>query len=695
MNQKHILFLLKVFLAGAIPAAWIGFAESVWLLSMSKHIAQDLVILPFGTLASSALGGLIGLPVYFVLALHRRFGAESANRLQLLSCAVAVVWLTLVVATDWVRVVLWLPLSSPEGIEVFLIAGAIGLLLFWFVPSLPSFIKHFFFAPSTRRKIIYWLAPITLAWLAPLFLADAIFGHDEIPWNNGVSAEKAGPPPVDAIEPRGPATNERPNVILITLDTTRADHLSTYGYERETSPRLTEFAKEAIRFDHAWSASSWTVPSHASMMTGLFPYSHGARYKTSAEHQAELDATSTEHNTKIRPLDPEHRPLAEVLRAYGYRTPAFVAGPYLYAYFGLAQGFEYYDDRMHVSAAPLLAAYYWLNRFVVELEPDWLRFGHGYLRAEEVNESIFSWLDQHPNERQFLFVNYFDAHDPYWPVKETRHLYPGSDYPVDKNEMNDKFKAITKGEETLSPEEQAWLHSQYDAEIRYMDDHLGRLFTRLKKDGQWDNSLIIITADHGEHLGEHGLVGHGFTVSASSTHIPLLVKFPLADGISADVLDYPVHHVDFAATILERLGLDAITELGHATQGRSLLDGEKNHAVLSEIYRDDWRVERFGERYSRNQFAWTTATARLLETQRLDEKSTAQGEPVYELFDVVADRIDKTPLSNLELQANLTRALIAWRKVAAPFVPSLFLLQLDSSAASAAEAALGETGYAD
>ncbi|MBT3340733.1 MAG: sulfatase-like hydrolase/transferase [Planctomycetes bacterium] len=695
MIHKRIPRLLVIFLAGAIPCAWIGFAESSWLLSMSKHTAHDLAVLPFGVTASSILGGLFAFPIYLLLHSHRRFGASSNERINLLPKAVFIAWLGLVVATDWVRVVLWLPITSPEGLNIFGWVLAATLLTLWFLPTLPNLFGSRVAKERSISSLFAWCIPLVLAWLAPTLLADSVFSYSDLPRQNAVMAEQAGPQPIAADVPNGPANDARPNVVLITLDTTRADHLSVYGYDRDTSPRLEEFAKEAIRFDHAWSASSWTVPSHASMLTGLFPFSHGARYKTSAEHQAELDATFADHNTKIRPLDPEHRTVSEVMLSHGYRTAAFVAGPYLYAYFGMAQGFESYDDRMHVSVAPRLTAYYLLNRFVAELEPDYFRFGHGYLRAEDVNENVFQWLDQHPNERQFLFVNYFDAHDPYWPVKETRHRYPGSELAVNKEEMNDKFKAITTGKDTLSSAEQEWLHSQYDAEIRYMDEHLGKLFDRLKRDEQWDNSLIIITADHGEHLGEHGLVGHGFTVSASSTHIPLLVKYPKADGVRAGVRDYPVHHVDFAATIFERLGLDAIAELGHPTQGRSLLDDSKEHTVLSEIYRDDWRVERFGEQYSRNQFAWTTQKVRLIETQTLDDSSLPIGEADLQLFDVVADQIDKTPLLDQKKQAQLALALSTWRKAAAPFVPSTFLLQLDSSAASAAEAALGETGYAD
>ncbi|MEN8184047.1 MAG: sulfatase, partial [Myxococcota bacterium] len=255
------------------------------------------------------------------------------------------------------------------------------------------------------------------------------------------------------------APRERPNVLLITLDTTRRDRLGLYGYERPTSPHLDELASHATVFENAYSTSSWTLPAHASLFTGRYPTSHGMRHDPEGSLIL-ADAIDAPEGIRARSLDAEARTLAEILGDAGYQTGAVVAGPWLIGSFGLARGFEHYDDK-GVAAGR---------------------------RAADVTTSALRWLDDVP-EPFLLFLNYFDPHLPYAPPPAYRRSFLPSDVSVNLRSS-------------------AQAPSLYDAEILYMDEQLGKLFRSLRERGLYDRTLIVVTADHGELLGDRGEWGH-------------------------------------------------------------------------------------------------------------------------------------------------------------------------------------------
>lgn len=277
-----------------------------------------------------------------------------------------------------------------------------------------------------------------------------------------------------------------PNVILMTLDTLRADHLGCYGYDRPTSPHIDAFAKVATFYPRGYSASPWTLPSHASLMTGLYPFEHGARTFKIRADRAEVSV-----------LDERHVTLAEALRAEGFRTAAFVGNVvYLNERFKINQGFEtYFNERTY---------------------------------SNRLNEMALEWLGQNGQEPFFLFLNYIDTHNPY--NARRRPDDPGFLRPEDDRQSfyiyQDLRPHILKREKPFPAETVQLVTNQYDTAIHVLDAELGRLFEELKKLGLYDNTMIILTSDHGEFLGEHDLIDHGKDVYQPVVWVPLIIKNP-------------------------------------------------------------------------------------------------------------------------------------------------------------------------
>jgi arylsulfatase A-like enzyme len=301
----------------------------------------------------------------------------------------------------------------------------------------------------------------------------------------------------------------RPNVVLITLDTTRADHLGCYGYTRPTSPSLDRLAAESVLYTRAIATSSWTLPSHASLFTGKLTSSHGAEYDPEGPLSLAsiIEAPKEWRQYRARGLAESERTLAEILKAAGYETGAVVGGPWLKKPFGLGQGFDYYDD-------------------------DQIESSNGRT-ADRVTAAATRWLERTRGRTFLLFLNYFDPHGPYAPPDPFAHAFlePGTKIP----------EGIPAGKTLVA---------LYDAEIAFMDQHIGRLLDRLREIGLYDDTLILVTADHGELLEEHGKVGHGEDLYQPEIHVPLFVKYPRREVAPARRAD-PVQLTDVLPLILD------------------------------------------------------------------------------------------------------------------------------------------------
>jgi len=350
-----------------------------------------------------------------------------------------------------------------------------------------------------------------------------------------------------ALAAQSPLKTNAPNVLLIVLDTVRAQSLSLYGYSRNTSPQLAQLAQAGVRFDRARASASWTLPSHASMFTGRWPHELSAR----------LD----------QPLDGAFPTLAEYLRERGYATAGFVANTFFCnAWYGLGRGFTHYED---VAVTPLeVMRSTTLGRRLVQqmVAPPHDRPTARFERkdAATINRETLAWLDQHPKQQPFfLFLNYYDAHDPYMTTGEPEHpcgLRPTSS--ADQACLRDWHRADVK---KRTDREVMLARDCYDDCITELDNHLGRLFASLEQRGLLKNTVVIVTSDHGEEFREHGGYGHGQSLHGEVIRVPLVISAP-AKVPSAQVVRESVSLRDLPATVVDLLGL----QTGSPFPGRSL-----------------------------------------------------------------------------------------------------------------------------
>jgi arylsulfatase A-like enzyme len=322
-----------------------------------------------------------------------------------------------------------------------------------------------------------------------------------------------------------------PNVLLIIWDTVRGQSLSAYGYERPTTPFLQSFAAEGARFDLAMSTAPWTLPSHGAMFTGQRP----------------LDLMQSIYQPTIDtfPL------LSRVLAAHGYATGGFVANmAYTTEEHGLGRGFSRYEDyKIGLGNIFLFSR---LGRVLSSSNGFRSLIGHweqwGRKSADEVSGSFLDWSDDRQGRPFFAFLNYFDAHQPYIPPEPFRSRFmrdSGATY-------HPHFFHI-KARDLKAPEIE-WLRDNYDAAIAYLDDELRKLLAELGRRGVLDNTIVIISSDHGEHLGDHKRVGHMNSLYRTLLQVPLIIRYP-AKIPSGTVVGTPVSLRDLPKTVLDLTGV--------------------------------------------------------------------------------------------------------------------------------------------
>jgi arylsulfatase len=315
-------------------------------------------------------------------------------------------------------------------------------------------------------------------------------------------------------------SEQRPDdVFILSADALRADHLSSYGYERETSPVLDEFAEECIRFSHAYSASSHTREAVPALLTGELPdVAVGSDYRL---------ATDT---------------VASTLSDEGYATGGFHSNPYVSRAYGFDRGFDEFDDDLHFGKHKLIA--------LAQRAIDKLRNRH-YARAEEINERSLAWLDSVDGPR-FVWNHYMDTHGPYEPPGEYATLY--RDDRVSDREAQSLYQRAIDDPDSITDEERQVLVDLYDAEIRYNDERIGEFLDALRDRDLLDDSLVIVTADHGDAFGEHGYYEHPRYLHDEITYVPLFVRPP--GGADGRVESTPVSTLDVVSTIERAVGRD-------------------------------------------------------------------------------------------------------------------------------------------
>ncbi|MEQ1503743.1 MAG: sulfatase [Myxococcota bacterium] len=369
-------------------------------------------------------------------------------------------------------------------------------------------------------------------------------------------------------------TVHHPNVVVVLWDTVRADHTSLYGYERPTTPHLDRLAASSRVYDRAYAPGMWTVPSHGSLFTGLPTSSHGAKVGWLW-------------------LDGHHWTVAEQFRASGYATFAWSSNPYLSDQTNLLQGFDTVRyawrgteaERCAVATAAKLLP----EDRSVEVAPGWVASGHGdgwpkrlvaYKDAGPVLVASFlDWVDQRPApEPFFAYLNLLEAHHPRIPSRAARDAVADPDT-VARALATDgslfRIMAAMEGRASFSDDELAAIRATYDAALWDLDAATATLIDGLAERGLLDDTIVVVTSDHGENLGDHGMFDHRWSLHQSLVHVPLLIRYPAAvppgrasapvstgdlygelvalAGISAPNLDYPLHRLGASATVFSEL----------------------------------------------------------------------------------------------------------------------------------------------
>ncbi len=336
-------------------------------------------------------------------------------------------------------------------------------------------------------------------------------------------------------EPVASAESPPRHVLLVVVDTLRADHLGCYGYSRNTSPRIDGLATQGVRFERCVSQAPWTTPSIGALVTSRYPRALGIETEESR-------------------LGEEWFLLSEALQRHGFATGAVVSHSFCSSEWNFHQGFDEFDESNVL--------------------------GHDAVTSESVSNLAIEFVDRHRDDRFFLWLHYFDPHFSY--IEHPQFPFHGKgdyDGPV---QSGMKFRRLREMAADLDSEDLAEVRRLYDSEIAYTDYHLGRVFDRLKDHGLWEDTMIVFVGDHGEEFLEHGDLGHARTLYEELLHVPLIVRIP---GRMAGVMSFPVAVLDVYPTVLNALQLPLPSM--EALQGRDLF-GEtdfRQRPVISETQR--------------------------------------------------------------------------------------------------------------
>ena len=492
-------------------------------------------------IGAAVAGGLLaGAAIGAIEALASWWGAHGAGELPPVAWALVVYGSIGALAGLGLGVVAALLRTDGFGLALATIGGALGFVVARFRVVRDVFLEQL---PAGRLpmvvQLVALLATIVLAvllwrwlrgadarrgWLTRPGLAAGAVAALAALWA-GAGRVVGAPPPPPPPARTAAAPPGAPNVILLMVDTLRADRLGAYGYRAARTPRIDGLAADGVRFAHTFSQASWTRPSVATILTGLYPSSHGA------VHKADV-------------LPDRVETVAEALAAHGYYTVGFPNNVNVSPAFNFGQGFAEYrylapDLFFHADeAAAKLTLYNGLRLVRERFLARRVAVRNYYQPAEVVTDTILEWLGSPAAQSEpfFIFAHFMDPHDPYFV-----HPYDGEGYarvanPNPAAAVAEKYSGL------------------YDGEIAYLDTHVGRLLDELKRRGLYERTLIVLTADHGEEFHEHGGWWHGTTLYDEQILVPLIMK-PAQGGARGRVVDELAMSIDISPTVLSAAGV--------------------------------------------------------------------------------------------------------------------------------------------
>jgi arylsulfatase A-like enzyme/uncharacterized membrane protein YbhN (UPF0104 family) len=559
--------------AGAIGGLVIGAIEA--FVIAQGGFGGEAQVLWYGPLAYAAFLGGLGLLGGAVLAILPMDTDEIRGWTPSLALIATFIPFGLAITLFRLRRDVYLEQMPPAPVLLGVLgaAGALALLVFFAGPRL-------FRGPAGRPfRPLTALGVMAVVTASGAVLAATVGGEEQ-------PAATAGAPPAHLAG--------KPNLILVMVDTLRADHLSCYGDSAAVeTPNLCRIASDGGSLFDGFAHASWTKPSTATLVTSLLPSSHGAMSKPAA-------------------LSDELTLLAEVVKDHGYATGGIVTNTNLAESFGFDQGYDEYHylapDYLFGAgeSSSKLILYQIARRVYFRVKPG-LRVGDFYQSAETVNDVAFDFLERRKDGPFFLFLHYMDPHDPYF-----EHPWNGRGIDRATNQHPDP---------SLAEE----MHRLYRGEIEYLDEHFGKLIAKLEELGVYDDTVIALVSDHGEEFHEHGGWWHGMTLYEEQIRVPLLVKWQKGrQNAPADARSHVVGLLDVAPTLIARAGASAPPEM----QG---VDLALPHARRPEPNRMVFAEEDHEGNVLR---AVRTETWKYIEAN----EGNPRGLPTAELFDIVQDR---------------------------------------------------------
>jgi arylsulfatase A-like enzyme len=492
---------------GMLAGALVGVAEALTTWAHA-HGAGELPPIAWAIVAYGAVGGLGGLGAGIAALV---LGADG------FALAFAGVGWALGTVVGRFRIFRDVFMEQvPSGTERLIVnagvplgLGVLALVVWWFLRG-----------AEARRRLL------TRPAVATLVLGALAAGWVAVAVAPGRSPEVTAPT----------TRASGPNIVLIAVDTLRADRLSAYGYKAQSTPNIDRLAADGIRYAHTFSQASWTRPSFGTIFSGLYPSSHGAMHKADS-------------------LPSRVQTVAETLASGGYYTVGFPNNANISPAFNFQQGFAEYHylapDLFFLADEPAaqLALYNGLRLVRERFLARRVDVHNYYQPAEVVTARVRGWLEANATRARpfFLFVHYMDPHDPYMV-----HPFDGQGYarvanPDPPADVAEKYSRL------------------YDGEVAYLDHHMGALLDDLRARGLYDGSLIVLTGDHGEEFHEHGGWWHGTTLYDEQIHVPLIIKPPAGQGTGGRVVDELATHLDIMPTIVATAGLPpAPQQQGHA-----------------------------------------------------------------------------------------------------------------------------------
>jgi arylsulfatase A-like enzyme len=608
---------------GALAAVVVGLGESA-LVIHERHLGIDCGLLFFAFLFYGGIGALIGLGIGIVLRAVTRAAAATGFALS-----GAVVLAALVTIIGRFRVFRDVFNETFDGAPIspfmFQVASAAAAIVL--------FVLAFFLWRTIARRVAFLASPAVVIGVLVLAVVASRAGMAL-----GTAPKTAAPKSAATAPAKGP------NVILIAVDTLRADHLSCYGSSNKT-PVIDALAADGTRFAHAYSQASWTRPSFATIFTSLYPSSHRAIHKSDALPDAVLT-------------------LAEVMQGAGYATIGFANNINIAPLFGFGQGFDEYvflEPEFFFGAtesAAQLTIYNQLRlireRFISKQK--WVE--NYYQPADVVVRHGLDWIGKRDTKRPFfLFMHFMEPHDPYFV-----HPYNGVAYARVANPNPDPALADT-------------YRDAYDGAIRFLDGELQKLFADLKAKGLYEDALIVFTADHGEEFHEHGGWWHGTTLYDEQVGVPLIVKAPKG-GSAGAVADAMVSSIDVAPTIIAGAGV----AVPQTMVGKPLVLRADAPAP-----RDHWFAE--SELEGNSVQAYRSNGMKVI----LANPGNPRGLPDHQLFDVAHDPGEKNDLiaTKTEVANQLTADMTALQQHA----ESIAVESTGTSIDAASEERLRALGY--